>query len=274
MGGHIGFAAPAAFSGEQVPGALGPGQLAAAAELPEVQVRLGDPAAPSGPPAGEGSRRAEVGHAAGAGQLTGVGGDPLQDRGHPGQAGHHVRPVGMIAVGTQVDRGGYWLVCRQFSQSAHWRIQSATPPGRTAVAPSTGRPCQRALDDAHAGKFGVLVIWALDRIVRDDESGAEAALRIFRRFRQRGCMVVSVKESWLNGSPEVQDILIAFAGWMAERESARRSERIKAGLARRRAEGKAVGRQAGAKDKGKRKRSGYVKSWEEGGARREAAGHR
>ena len=142
------------------------------------------------------------------------------------------------------------------------------------MAPSTGRPCQRALDDAHAGKFGVLVIWALDRIVRDDESGAEAALRIFRRFRQRGCMVVSVKESWLNGSPEVQDILIAFAGWMAERESARRSERIKAGLARRRAEGKAVGRQAGAKDKGKRKRSGYVKSWEEGGARREAAGHR
>ena len=52
-----------------------------------------------------------------------------------------------------------------------------------------------------------------DRIVRDDESGAEAALRIFRQFRQRGCMVVSVRESWLNGSPEVQDILIASAGW-------------------------------------------------------------
>jgi hypothetical protein len=33
----------------------------------------------------------------------------------------------------------------------------------------------------------------LDRIVRDDESGAEAALRIVRRFRQRGCMVVSVR---------------------------------------------------------------------------------
>ena len=138
--------------------------------------------------------------------------------------------------------------------------------------PLSRKTLQRALDDAHAGKFGVLVIWALDRIVRDDESGAEAALRIFRQFRQRGCMVVSVKESWLNGSPEVQDILIAFAGWMAERESARRSERIKAGLARRRAEGKAVGRQAGAKDEGKRKRSGYVKVV--GRGRREAAGHR
>ena len=71
---------------------------------------------------------------------------------------------------------------------------------------------------------------------------------IFRRFRQRGGRVVSVQESWLNGSPDVQDIVIAFAGWMAEREPARRSDRIKAGLARRPAEGNAAGRQAGAKD--------------------------
>jgi DNA invertase Pin-like site-specific DNA recombinase len=57
--------------------------------------------------------------------------------------------------------------------------------------------------------------------------------------------VVSVKKSWLNGSPEVQDILIAFAGWLAERESARHGKRIWAGLARRQAEGKPVGRQTG-----------------------------
>ncbi len=126
---------------------------------------------------------------------------------------------------------------------------------------------QKALDDAHAGKFSVLVVWCLDRIVRN---GAEDALRVIRLFRQRGCTVVSVKESWLNGSPEVQDVLVAFAGWMAERESARRSERIRAGLARRKAEGKPVGRKAGSTDKGKRRRSGYVAAWEEGGARRAA----
>jgi hypothetical protein len=73
---------------------------------PKVQVRLGCPAPPFGPPVREGSRRAEVGHAAGAGQLIDVGGDTLQDRGHPEQVDHHVRPVGMIAVGTQVDRRG------------------------------------------------------------------------------------------------------------------------------------------------------------------------
>jgi DNA invertase Pin-like site-specific DNA recombinase len=131
---------------------------------------------------------------------------------------------------------------------------------------------QRALDDAHAGKFKVLVVWCLDRIVRngtgDDEGGAEAALRIIRQFRQRGVTLVSVRESWLNGSPEVADVLVAFAGWMAERESARRSERIKAGLARRKAQGLPVGRKPGSTDKTPRRKSGYYASWE---ARRASA---
>src|SRR5207342_2420092 len=104
------------------------------------------------------------------------------------------------------------------------------------------RALKQALADAHAGKFKVLIVWALDRIVRDDEGGAEA-------------IVVSVQEPWLNGAGEVQDILVAFAGWVAQRESARKSERIRNGLDRRRAEGKPVGRQPGAADKKKRKRS-------------------
>jgi putative DNA-invertase from lambdoid prophage Rac len=126
---------------------------------------------------------------------------------------------------------------------------------------------KRALDDAHAGKFTVLVVWAMDRITRE---GAEGALRIIRQFRDRGCTVLSVKESWLNGSPEIQDVLVAFAGWMAQQESQRRSERIKAGLERRKAEGKPVGGQRGRTDKKPRKRSGYVAAWEDGGRRRTA----
>ena len=121
---------------------------------------------------------------------------------------------------------------------------------------------ERALDDAWAGKFSVIVVWALDRITRE---GAEGALRVIRQFRERGCTVVSVKESWLNGSPEVQDILVAFAGWMAEQESKRRSERVKAALAKRKEAGLPVGRQPGAKDdpdKPPRRKSGYYARWE------------
>jgi DNA invertase Pin-like site-specific DNA recombinase len=120
---------------------------------------------------------------------------------------------------------------------------------------------QRALNDAWQGKFSVLIIWALDRITRE---GAEGALRVLRQFRERGCTVVSVKESWLNGSPEVQDVLVAFAGWMAEQESRRRSERIKAGLARRKAQGLPVGGAAShrGKDRKPRRTDGYVHAWE------------
>lgn len=64
-------------------------------------------------------------------------------------------------------------------------------------------------------------------------------------------------------------MLVAFAGWMAQQESSRRSERIRAGLERRRAEGKPVGRQPGSTDNKPRRRSGYVASWESG--RRRAA---
>lgn len=118
---------------------------------------------------------------------------------------------------------------------------------------------KRVLDDAWAGKFSVLIVWALDRITRE---GAEGTLRIIRQLRERNCILVSVKEPWLNSSPMVQDVLVAFAGWMAQMESTRRSERIKAGLERRKALGKPVGRQPGAADRKPRRRSGYVARWE------------
>ena len=125
----------------------------------------------------------------------------------------------------------------------------------------------RVLDDAHKGEFSVLIVWALDRITRE---GAEGALRLIRQLRERGCTLVSVQESWLSGSPEVQDILVAFAGWMAKQESDRRSARIKAALAKRKAEGKPVGRVPGAADRKPRRRAGYVAAWEDGGKRRRA----
>jgi len=110
---------------------------------------------------------------------------------------------------------------------------------------------QEALDGAWRGDFSTIVVWSLDRIIR---TGAEDALRLIRKFRERDCMLLSVQESWLNSSPEIQDVLVAFAGWMAEAESARRSERTKAGLERARDAGVRLGRPPGAQDKKPRRR--------------------
>ena len=82
-GRDAGFAAPAPFSGEQVPRTSGLQQLVMAAELSEVRsARLPGavvrPAGQTGQPPCRGRPR-------GAGQLIDGGGDPLHDRSHPGQ---------------------------------------------------------------------------------------------------------------------------------------------------------------------------------------------
>lgn len=57
-------------------------------------------------------------------------------------------------------------------------------------------------------------------------------------------------------------ILVTFAGWTAQQQSARCPERIRAGLSRRKAEGKPFGRQPGTFDVKPRKRSRYHARWE------------
>lgn len=126
---------------------------------------------------------------------------------------------------------------------------------------------KQMLADAHAGKFGrYLLVWTVDRAAR---TGIEDVLKLVRELRERGVQLISVKEPWLSGNDATTELLLAIAAWVARQESERRSERVRAGLARRKAEGKPVGRQPGAVDLKPRRRSGYVASWE---ARRAAAG--
>jgi DNA invertase Pin-like site-specific DNA recombinase len=118
-----------------------------------------------------------------------------------------------------------------------------------------------ALEDARRGRYTVLCVWALDRLTRE---GIEATLTTLRQFRERGVRVLSLQESWTDGPPEMQELLSAFFAWVAQQESKRRSERIRAGLDRRRAKGLFVGRKLGAQDKkkGSRKRAGYAARWD------------
>ena len=116
------------------------------------------------------------------------------------------------------------------------------------------------------GKHPVVLCWAIDRLSR---KGSEDMQRYLRRLAEAGADVRSSHDPWLNTSdPMARELLIGVFATLAKYESQRRSDRIRAGLARRKAEGKPVGRQPGAADRKPRKRSGYVAAWETGGARR------
>jgi DNA invertase Pin-like site-specific DNA recombinase len=160
---------------------------------------------------------------------------------------------------------GVRVVAEYITEDSAW--------AETANGGSKGREfeAKRAemLAGVRSGTHPVVLAWAIDRLSR---RGAEDMMRYLRLLAEAGADVRSKHDPWLHtADPLARELLIGVFATLAKYESQRRSERIKAGLKRRKEiEGKPVGRQPGATDKGKRKRSGYVASWEQGGARRAA----
>lgn len=112
----------------------------------------------------------------------------------------------------------------------------------------------RLLADAHRGKFHIVLVWALDRVTR---GGALAILQLIHGLKQYGVRVISYQEPWTDGPTEMIDVLYSLAGWVAQMESQRRSERTKLGIERKRREtGGRWGRRKGQKDKTPRKKRG------------------
>ena len=114
--------------------------------------------------------------------------------------------------------------------------------------------------DARAGRFQILLVWALDRLSRE---GVAATLEIIERLGRYRVKVLLLQESWTEAEGPMQELLLSIVAWVARMESNRRSERTKASLQRAVAEGKRLGRPPGSKDRRKRSRRGYFARWAE-----------
>lgn len=128
--------------------------------------------------------------------------------------------------------------------------------GASAYKGEQAAMLKQVLDDAYRGEFEILVIWAIDRIER---RGIERVLRLIRELRERNVSLASVQQTWLNGSEATTELLVAMFGWMAQHESQLKSERIRAGLKRRRkdieagrVQGAMGGRKPGSKNRHER----------------------
>lgn len=115
---------------------------------------------------------------------------------------------------------------------------------------------QRMLGDADKRQFDLLLIWSLDRFSRE---GIVNTLHYLERLKRGNVAIKSMQEGWLDTRDEhLGQLLLAIFSWIAQQERKRIGERVKAGLARIRKEGKTLGRPSGAKDKRKRSVSGYL----------------
>lgn len=124
------------------------------------------------------------------------------------------------------------------------------------------------LDGARLGRYQVVLCWGLDRMSR---RGAEDMLAFVRRLTKTGCALWSKKDPWVEDMNDAfaREMLLSVFATVARFESERRSERILAGLARRRSEGKPVGGGVtGRTDRRPRRTGGYKAAWGPGGSRR------
>lgn len=151
---------------------------------------------------------------------------------------------------------GFEVVTEFVTEDSAW-ADSKTANGKGA---EFDRARAELVAGVRRGAYSVVLVWAIDRLSR---KGSEDMQRYLRLLAEAGADVRSQQESWLNtADPFAREILIGVFATLAKYESQRRSERIKAGLARRRAEGKPVGgRKPGAKDKKPRATEGYREAW-------------
>lgn len=149
---------------------------------------------------------------------------------------------------------------RAWAERRHFEVVHAYTVQESAWKGAHQKALTQVYQDARAGRFQILLVWALDRLSRE---GVAATLEIVSRLGRSGVRVLSLQESWTEVEGPMQELLLSIVAWVARMESNRRSERTKAGLARAVAEGKRLGRPAGSKDKRKRSRRGYFARWAE-----------
>lgn len=119
---------------------------------------------------------------------------------------------------------------------------------------------QEMLKDAKERKFDIALVWDLSRFSRE---GISNTLHYLEELKKSGVALKSLQDSWLDTSDNgMGQLLIAIFSWVARQERERISERTKAGLVRAKAGGKLLGRKLGSKDKGRRKKSGYLLRWQ------------
>ena len=112
------------------------------------------------------------------------------------------------------------------------------------------------LQNMRNGLFDCVIVWKFDRLGRSTAH----LLQVLEEMKNRGVRLIATSQNIDTNTPMGKFFFIILSGF-AEMEREMIRERIKLGLKRRKAQGKPIGRQKGAKDKARRKRLGYFQRY-------------
>lgn len=127
---------------------------------------------------------------------------------------------------------------REFAAKQGWQIvreycdyESGAKADRTEF--------RQLFEDASRRKFDLVLFWALDRLSRE---GVLQTLTHLNRLEAYGIGFRSYTEQFFDSCGPFKDAVISIMATLAKQERIKRSERTRAGLARVKAAGKALGR--------------------------------
>ena len=92
---------------------------------------------------------------------------------------------------------------------------------------------------AYQLKFNTVLFWALDRFSRE---GVHETLNYLKQLEEAGVSFKSYTEPYLDTLGPFRDALIGILASLAKQEVLRRSERVRAGMARAKAQGRPISR--------------------------------
>ena len=127
---------------------------------------------------------------------------------------------------------------RSFAASQHWTVAHEYVDRATGKHPDREQ-FQRLFRDASQRKFDVVLFWSLDRFSRE---GVLETLHHLQRLAQYGVDYRSLTEQYLDSCGIFKDAVLSILATIAKQERIRISERVHAGLAKARKQGRIGGR--------------------------------
>ena len=120
--------------------------------------------------------------------------------------------------------------CLEFAKNKNYEVKEVLVEKLSGFKQIDRPKYEKVKEMARKGEIKAIVVWALDRWVRNRDTLLEDVI-ILRNY---GCKIHSVKESWLEAiniegslGKTIQDFLLGLIGSIAEMESQRKSDRVK-----------------------------------------------